>query len=124
MSSPCVVVLCGRPGRGQASSAEEGSRYPWLWSVKARGCNVGNYRRQIAGAELPHQFFDATNAEAYKLRKQAATAALDDMIKWIKEDGGQVAFYDATNSTKDRRQMVVQYCKDHGIAVIGHLKML
>jgi len=42
-------------------------------------------------------------------RKNAAQACLDDMFQWLKEDG-QVGIFDATNSTKERRDWIIERC--------------
>jgi len=50
-------------------------------------------------------FFDPANDEAVKARNQCANMALDDLIKFLKE-GGDVAIYDGTNTSRERRKMV------------------
>ena len=45
--------------------------------------NVGNYRRKLAGAQMPHDFFDVHNQEAAEVRKAAAMEALEDCIQWL-----------------------------------------
>ena len=39
------------------------------------------------------------------LRVAVADAALQDTLRWVQE-GGDVAIFDATNTTRERRQMV------------------
>lgn len=39
-----------------------------------------------------------------RARLHMAIAALDDMLNWLNKSG-RVAIYDATNSTKERRQV-------------------
>jgi hypothetical protein len=43
--------------------------------------------------------------------------ALDDMFEWLRK-GGRVGIYDATNSTKSRRQLIMSRCTDEHIQVI------
>ena len=45
--------------------------------------NVGNYRRKIAGAEQPHQFFDHSQAQFNAVRHQAADEAMSDLLQWL-----------------------------------------
>jgi len=40
-------------------------------------------------------------------RQRALTAALDAMMEWLESGAGQVAIFDATNSTVSRRQFLV-----------------
>ena len=41
-----------------------------------------------------------------KLISKCAQTALEDMCRWLTEDCGEVAVYDATNSTFQRRQLI------------------
>lgn len=40
------------------------------------------------------------------IRTNCAIQALDDVCEWLNTEGGEVAVFDATNSTKDRRAMI------------------
>ncbi|KAG0344637.1 Fructose-2,6-bisphosphatase [Podila humilis] len=89
----------------------------WL-GINTRVFNVGNYRRKLHGAQQPHDFFDPANPEGERSRREAAVEALNDMIKWFNKNEGVVALYDATNSTRARREMLLSACKKHGIEVM------
>ncbi|CAG8461657.1 15787_t:CDS:2, partial [Racocetra fulgida] len=89
----------------------------WL-SVSTKVFNVGNYRRKLHGAHQMHSFFDPHNAEGEIARKESATEALKDMIKWFLEEDGTVAIFDATNSTRERRSMIINYCKKYDVQVM------
>lgn len=89
----------------------------WL-GINTRVFNVGNYRRKLHGAQQPHDFFDPANPEGERSRREAAVEALNDMIRWFKKDDGVVALYDATNSTRARREMLLAACKKHDIQVM------
>ena len=52
------------------------------------------------------------------MRHAAAEAAVNDMLKWFKTDGGIVAIFDATNSTKARRRWIRQRCEANGIETL------
>ena len=77
--------------------------------------NVGNRRRIVAkteeqatGQACDHssQFFDPNNIEAKQFREQLALDSLEEIILWLKE-GGKVGIHDATNSTYERRQAIL-----------------
>ncbi|KAH0544645.1 hypothetical protein GP486_008502 [Trichoglossum hirsutum] len=88
----------------------------WL-SIEAKIFNVGSYRR--ANTPKPTaDFFDTTNPEGERLRRAAAEAAVDDMIKWFAADGGVIAILDATNSTKARRRWIRDRCSAEGIETL------
>ncbi len=82
---------------------------------------MGNYRRKNFGAEKNAEFFNPSNAEAVEQRKQAAIEALKDMSSWFEKETmngkSAVAIYDATNSTKSRREMIQEYCNKSDIHV-------
>lgn len=87
----------------------------WL-SIPAQVFNVGNYRRHDA-PQPTADFFDMNNAEGERKRRQAAEAAINDMLAWFKT-GGIVGILDATNSTKERRKWVMDTFENHGVEVL------
>jgi broad specificity phosphatase PhoE/predicted kinase len=105
LSPRLAIVMVGLPARGKTWIARKIANYLRWLGLNAAVFNVGNYRRQHIGAELPHDFFDPQNPEGRAARRRMALAALDDLIAWL-DDGGHVAIYDATNSTHDRRELV------------------
>ncbi|CUT99314.1 6 phosphofructo 2 kinase:fructose 2 [Echinococcus multilocularis] len=96
-----VIVLVGLPARGKT--------YMALF-------NVGDYRRK-ATCLKGHDFFDDTNKEAANIRMKAAREALSDLTEWLKDDG-EIAVFDATNTTRKRRDMILNYCRPHNFKVI------
>ncbi|KAF9374255.1 Fructose-2,6-bisphosphatase [Podila verticillata] len=89
----------------------------WL-GITTKVFNVGNYRRKLHGAQQLHNFFDPHNPEGERSRREAAIEALNDMIYWFKKEQGVVALYDATNSTRSRREMLLAACTKHNIQVM------
>jgi broad specificity phosphatase PhoE/predicted kinase len=109
--------MVGLPARGKTYIARKVARYlNWL-GHPTRVFNVGSYRRQYLGSHQPHDFFDPENAAGKAALLGMATSALDDMLSWL-QSGGEVAIYDATNSTRARRQMVQERCRKHGVPVV------
>jgi len=51
------------------------------------------------------------------MRRAAAEAAINDMIVWFRS-GGVIAFFDATNSTKERRRWIKERCDREGIETL------
>ena len=100
-----VIVMVGLPARGKTFTARKLSRYLAWRGYQTKVFNVGNYRRDPVGAAVPAAFFDPTNEVGAASRQQIALEALNDMLKWVRESG-QVAIYDATNSTKMRRKRI------------------
>src|SRR5690242_11529842 len=116
-SPKLAVVMVGLPARGKSYTARRVERYlSWL-GYCTRVFNVGEYRRARVGAQLPHSFFDPDNRPGEEARRLVALAALEDMVAWL-GDNGQVAIYDATNTTRARRAMVRERCERAGFQVL------
>ncbi|ORY40340.1 bifunctional 6-phosphofructo-2-kinase/fructose-2,6-bisphosphate 2-phosphatase [Rhizoclosmatium globosum] len=77
------VAMVGLPARGKTYTARKMARFlSWL-GHPSEIFNVGNYRRKVAGASQPHNFFDPTNEESTAIRQKIADLALDDMVAWF-----------------------------------------
>lgn len=49
--------------------------------------------------------------------RKAAQDALDDLTDWLKSDG-EIAVFDATNTTRKRREMISNHCQKHKFKII------
>ena len=116
-STRLVIVMVGLPARGKTYIARKISRFlSWL-GYHARVFNIGDYRRALLGSSHRHDFFSPLNAEGNKARSEMAEAALTDLLHWM-EHGGEVGIYDATNSTRERREHVRLRCEAVGLQVV------
>ncbi|ETW05350.1 hypothetical protein, variant 3 [Aphanomyces invadans] len=97
-----VVIMVGLPGRGKSYMARKVARYLNWINYATRVFNIGNYRRKLLGADHSANFFDPDNPAGKKQRMEMAEAAMDDMLKYLNNEG-EVAIYDGTNSTLERR---------------------
>ncbi|KAI9295439.1 bifunctional 6-phosphofructo-2-kinase/fructose-2,6-bisphosphate 2-phosphatase [Neoconidiobolus thromboides FSU 785] len=113
-----ACVLVGLPARGKTFIGQKVSRYLRWLGISTKVFNVGNYRRRDWGASQPHTFFDPNNEEAKHQREQSAKEALEDMFNWFEEHGGEVGIYDATNSTKERRDFILDLCSQNDVQVM------
>jgi broad specificity phosphatase PhoE/predicted kinase len=112
-----AFVMVGLPARGKTFIARKVARYlSWL-GHKTRVFNVGAYRRERLGSHQRHSFFDPGNLAGNAARLEVALAALDDSLAWI-GSAGEIAIYDATNSTRDRRSLVKQRFEERGVQVV------
>eukprot|EP00744_Colponema_vietnamica_P007545 GILI01010846.1.p1 GENE.GILI01010846.1~~GILI01010846.1.p1 ORF type:complete len:433 (+),score=114.27 GILI01010846.1:68-1366(+) len=101
-----VLGLTGLPARGKTYMARKLCRYlSWL-GFSTEVFNIGNYRRDKVGVNIPAEWFDQNNEEGRAARDQCADAALADAIAFLKTSEGDVAIYDGTNCTRARRQKV------------------
>lgn len=49
--------------------------------------------------------------------RQCASAALNDVRQYLTEEEGQVAVFDATNTTRERRETIIQFAEQNGFKV-------
>lgn len=112
-----AFAMVGLPARGKSFIARKIARYlSWL-GYQARVFNVGGYRRREVGERMTHAFFAPDNEEAQRARLEVALRALDDMCTWLR-GAGEVAVYDATNSTRARRKLIAERCAHEGIELV------
>ena len=106
-----VLVMVGLPARGKTYIARRVARYlHFFHGAPTKVFNVGNYRREISGAKVGSSFFSNKNAKSLAERQKAAEYAMRDLKQWLQEknDKGRVGIFDATNTTKERREWIIQ----------------
>lgn len=112
-----AFAMVGLPARGKSTIARKIVRYlNWL-GHSAKVFNVGRVRRKKLGERKEHSFFDPDNHEARAARFALAQEVLDEMVHWFAE-GGQVAVFDATNTTRHRRQLIIDRCRNYNIELV------
>ena len=111
-SDKLVIVMVGLPATGKTHIAKRICRFlSFFHDIPSQIFNVGDYRRQLCGAQLPASFYSSTNVDGVAQRKVACDAALADLMEYMRQDGVRVAALDATNSTKKRRMHIVSTLK-------------
>uniref|UniRef100_I3KBX8 6-phosphofructo-2-kinase/fructose-2,6-bisphosphatase n=1 Tax=Oreochromis niloticus TaxID=8128 RepID=I3KBX8_ORENI len=116
-NSPTMIVMVGLPARGKTYISTKLTRYLNWIGVKTKVFNVGQYRRQATCSYNSYEFFRPDNEEAMKIRKACAVAALQDVCEYITREQGQVVVFDATNTTQDRREVILNFAKENGYKV-------
>eukprot|EP00929_Paragymnodinium_shiwhaense_P034046 TRINITY_DN18567_c0_g1_i1.p1 TRINITY_DN18567_c0_g1~~TRINITY_DN18567_c0_g1_i1.p1 ORF type:complete len:586 (+),score=127.50 TRINITY_DN18567_c0_g1_i1:85-1842(+) len=108
-----VIVLVGLPGRGKSFISRKSENFFQWQCMKTKSFNVGKYRRAVQSCGTGNaDYFDPSNRAAAAERLKAAVAALEDLLAFL-DAGGEVAIYDATNSTNERRQMIMDTVQKH-----------
>ncbi|GJP82418.1 hypothetical protein CLOP_g12679 [Closterium sp. NIES-67] len=111
-----AIIMVGLPARGKTFTAAKLTRYLRWLGHETKHFNVGKYRRLKLGASQTSDFFRADNFEGIEARNEVAVEAFTDMLAWM-DEGGQVGVFDATNSTRARRNMLLQLA-EHKCKVI------
>lgn len=76
---------------------------------------MGEYRRKMVPQYVSHELFNPSNEDGNKLREQVCQDAALDVVKWFQNDEGEVAVFDATNTTRKRRQYLYEFfVQKHG----------
>jgi len=114
--SSMVFVMVGLPARGKSFISRRLEAFLSWKGHSTKVFNVGKYRREAVEVEQSGKsdFFDPNNAEAKKARDAVATVALKDMLRWLRTEG-EIAIFDATNSTNERRRLILKTCRDSGL---------
>ncbi|KAG9483838.1 hypothetical protein GDO78_009649 [Eleutherodactylus coqui] len=111
---PTLIVMVGLPARGKTYISKKLTRYLNWIGVPTKEFNVGQYRRDLVKSFRSFEFFLPDNEEGQKIRKQCALLALNDVKKYLLEEGGHVAVFDATNTTRERRETILKFADQHG----------
>ncbi|XP_035864232.1 6-phosphofructo-2-kinase/fructose-2,6-bisphosphatase 2a isoform X5 [Sander lucioperca] len=116
-NSPTVIVMIGLPARGKTYMSKKLTRYLNWIGVPTKVFNLGVYRREAVQSYKSYDFFRHDNKEAMQIRKQFALVALEDVKAYLDEEGGQIAVFDATNTTRERRDLILNFAKDNSYKV-------
>ncbi len=117
-SDKLVIIMVGLPATGKTHIAKRICRFlSFFHDIPSQIFNVGDYRRQLCGAQQTAEFYDPLNPEGQAARNMSCDAALADLMEYIRQDGVRVAAFDATNSTFDRRQYILQTLRQANIRV-------
>ena len=110
--------MVGLPARGKTFLAGKLARYLRWRGYKVAHFNVGIYRRKHLGAKQSAAFFDPSDPATVAQRDRVARLALDDMIDFFRT-GGEVGIYDATNTTRERRDRIRELLGSAGLNTIA-----
>ncbi|XP_054632056.1 6-phosphofructo-2-kinase/fructose-2,6-bisphosphatase 1 isoform X2 [Dunckerocampus dactyliophorus] len=116
-NSPTMIVMVGLPARGKTYISKKLTRYLNWIGVPTKTFNVGQYRRQAVKTYESFEFFKPDNEEAMSIRRACAAAALRDVATYFTLEQGQVAVFDATNTTRERRAVIISFAKERGYKV-------
>ncbi|KAL5337089.1 6-phosphofructo-2-kinase-domain-containing protein [Aspergillus crustosus] len=121
-SGRIVIITVGLPARGKTcvncvySSAEPAmARYLRWLGVKTRIFHLGDYRRATIpyGQDIPDDyFFVNASASSVLLRQKIVKRCREDIYRFLNDEKGQIAIYDAVNpSAAGRRSLANEFAK-------------
>ncbi|XP_075632352.1 6-phosphofructo-2-kinase/fructose-2,6-bisphosphatase 2 isoform X4 [Balearica regulorum gibbericeps] len=116
-NSPTLIVMIGLPARGKTYVSKKLTRYLNWIGVPTKVFNLGVYRREAVKSYKSYDFFRHDNKEAMEIRKRCALVALEDVKAYLLEECGQIAVFDATNTTRERRDLILNFAKENGFKV-------
>jgi len=111
-----IIAMVGMPCCGKSSIARRLVQFLSWQGLRVKVFNAGRTRRESrdeSSSPLSATLFDTSNAEGQALKDQIAMNTLDDLLVWL-DSSGDIAFFDATNSTKKRRNAVTNRVKAYG----------
>ncbi len=79
---------------------------------------------ELPGVEAMEQsasFFDPQNVKAAQMREQVAMSTLDELLDYVLDQGGSVGILDATNSTLERRKLIMKKVRQRAGPELGVL---
>ncbi len=112
-----LIALVGLPARGKTHLAVSITRYLRWLGVKTHAFHVGDYRRKTYANfedDIPQDYFKAVpNTErGVELRQKILDDCLSDVTRFLQNEKGQVAIYDALNALpKDRLELQEMFSK-------------
>ena len=89
--------------------------------VNSSGASESVELPKVEAIEQTADFFDPENTKAAHIRDQVAMSTLDELLDYILDEGGSVGIFDATNSTLDRRKLIMEKIRDRAGPELGVL---
>lgn len=77
--------------------------------------------KSVEHMEQTASFFDPNNEKAAHIRDEIAMATLDELLDYILDRGGSVGIFDATNSTLERRKLIMDKVRERAGPELGVL---
>lgn len=115
-SEKTAIIMVGLPARGKSTIAREIEK-----SIPRNCCsfNAGQKRRQLKGTsdgKSNEEIFNMDDPAAINRRDEIALDALTDMLRWLEASvDNKVGIFDATNSTRERRRLIVDTLTQTGL---------
>lgn len=120
---PLLTPKLSQNGHSQSGSVSEKSSVPTGQEHTIVDSNE-HVPEELPRAETMEQsasFFDPENVKAAQIREQVAMSTLDELLDYILYQGGSVGIFDATNSTVERRKLIIKKVRERAGPELGIL---
>jgi predicted kinase len=117
-SGKIIFALVGLPARGKSYlSAKIVGYFNWL-GIPSKVFNAGRKRRSQEDASKSGRadFFVKDNSIAVSKRDLIALETLTDALTWLERENGTIAVFDATNTTRERRRLILTHIASHELS--------
>ncbi|MBN1382394.1 MAG: histidine phosphatase family protein [Deltaproteobacteria bacterium] len=112
------IVMMGLPARGKSTLVMRLKETFVKNQIPTRVFNNGNIRRRYRAMNTSiAEFYNPENKNAAELRRRFALTNLQRAKEFL-TNNGQVAILDATNVSRERRELIESYLTDHPILYI------
>ena len=111
MEYKLILVLVGLPARGKSYTSNNLSRFLNWCGIKCKVFNSGDYRRNILKGFQESDFFDFSIKKNFDKKEEISKICFNDLLEWLKKDG-DIAIFDSTNSTTERRKYIINNCNN------------
>lgn len=110
-----LICMVGLPARGKSYTAMKLRTYLNWQGIVTKVFNAGQYRRTVLKNNIDQSasFFEASNITAKELRDKIALDVVKHILGWLEKEG-DVAIFDATNTTRERRAQIVEAAQEDG----------
>lgn len=105
-----IIAMVGLPARGKSFTSNRLANYLNWCGLKCKVFNAGEFRRNILNGFQDNLFFDPNNIQAKYQREEICQICLKSLIDWLLKEG-DIAIFDATNTTKERRKYIIEEVK-------------
>eukprot|EP00124_Ichthyophonus_hoferi_P001387 Ihof_evm12s70 gene=Ihof_evmTU12s70 len=110
---PLLVVMVGLPARGKSFLSKKTTNYLNWKGIRTRIFNVGAHRRvSCLTVDQKSNFFSNSDLNAVNIREKLAYEVLQEALTFL-ATAGDVAFFDVTNTTCQRRSQLLTQCAAH-----------
>lgn len=116
LESKTVVLLVGLPASGKSTVCKQLVEYLEKHDYKSSIYNAGNVRRALRRTFSDADFFNPDNLQAHEQREQYAQIAMESMLEDFRHNRINVGFLDATNTTKARRDKMINIIRNCDVA--------